>query len=158
MTLITLRGNSVLLEDKSMPNQSWLLVGSSAAEQLWSSTESISANTESFWNRNKIQVFIHKNAPAIGSAYGNQPYRSFREKSVPPRRDCYCARRQRACQRGHQHACNLFPIHLIYRGDLVVLLRRRPGRRRTLAVCFNNDYTQGVLTSVGRLGNERGGL
>ena len=99
---------------------------SSSTLNGWSISLSVK---DSFWIRNEFQIFSYCSAPDIGSAYGNQPCRSFREKTVSPRRACSHIQRQYARQHTREHIGASHFLHSI------VLLWRRPGWRRVLALC-----------------------
>jgi hypothetical protein len=105
-----------------------------------------------FWIRNRFQILVRKSVPDLGSEYGNKPYRSFREQTIPSS----CPRNRAQHQRVRQYASQR-PLHSS--GDCtLLLLRGRPGRRVvSLRSQTNCDGNRSTLMPVGRLSNRRGG-
>ncbi len=116
-----------------------------------------------FWIRNEFQFLSYYSATDLGSAYGNQPYRSFREQTLPSPCARNRAQRQHVCQHTRQHIVASQHLHsrvLLWRRPgwwrvfalrfiqhysqyfIPGLLRRRPGRRRIPAICSGQQTLQ----------------
>ena len=95
---------------------------------------------DSFWIRNEFQILSYCSAPDLGSAYGNQPYRSFREQTVPSPRAGDRDQRQHVCQ--HTLVGQRASQSYIRGGiDHGLLLWGRPGRWN-LPVCSYHCASQ----------------
>jgi hypothetical protein len=92
-----------------------------------------------FWIRNKSQRSVYQNAPVLGSAYGNQPYRSFREQTVPPSLARNSAQHQHVRQHDHQHFGQC--------GSQRFLLRRRSGWWRVVSLCSLQNASRRLVRS-----------
>jgi hypothetical protein len=104
----------------------------------------IDKKEDMFWIRNRFQILVQKSAPDLGSEYGNQPYRSFREQSLPPSCPRNRAQHQHVCQHARQDATQ----RLIYSGtDCTVLLLRGRPRRRVVSLCTVQDASQRLIYS-----------
>jgi len=106
-----------------------------------------------FWIRNKTQIFINQNKSVLGSAYGNQPYRSFHEQTARPRHSRNRFQRRSILPRASQSTapCNICTGSK--NDQFHGLLWRRSGRRRLVAcraanTCASNCWT---LIPVDRL-------
>lgn len=96
----------------------------------WSGFSSVQ---DSFWIRNEFQILSYCSAPDLGSAYGNQPYRSFREQTVPSPRAGDRAQRQHVCQHDRRFVQCVSQCFGRGIGRSLVLLRRRSwGRNPTV--------------------------
>jgi len=106
-----------------------------------------------FWIRNKTQIFINQKKSVLGSAYGNQPYRSFHEQTARPRHSRNRFQRRSILPRASQSTapCNICTGSK--NDQFHGLLWRRSGRRRLVAcraanTCASNCWT---LIPVDRL-------
>ena len=101
-----------------------------------------------FCIRNRFQNSVDFSVPVLGSRYGNQPYRSFCEQTVPP--PCAGHRTQHPLvrQHFHQHHGQL-PSQRFFRSgaDCALLLLRRRPRRRIVSLCSGQGYSRDLARS-----------
>jgi hypothetical protein len=90
---------------------------------------------------NNFQISGRSGIADLGSEYGNQPYRSFREQTVPPHRPGDRAQHQRLCQHPQRLAGATVPHDFFECGTARpgLLLWRRSGRRWPVARCSDDS-------------------
>jgi hypothetical protein len=98
---------------------------------------------ELFCIRNSFWILRDNGAPDLGSGYGNRPYRSSREPSVPYPCSGHRAQRHRVCQHVGQNTSQRLIHHLIRSGAACagLLLWRRSGWR-DVSVCASQDASR----------------
>jgi hypothetical protein len=111
---------------------------------------------DSFWIRNRIQISDHHGLRDLGSAYGNQPYRSLHEQTVPYPHAGNCAQHQ--CVSQYTRQClvqHTSPCLTHSDGDHSVLLRGRSGWWIP-ALCTIQHFVRGGADRSGMLRGRSG--